>query len=121
MVKQTVKQKPSLACPPMATTMGPKPRFPPFLREPTPNHHETISKHYQKPHRNITRTTPRPPGVRRTLERRITRWRALHGPSRDVMFRQDHPPGRMGLSDFTAMAALGITIAGESGLSAHPR
>jgi transposase InsO family protein len=52
-------------------------------------------------------------GVRRTLERRITRWRALHGPSRDVMFRQDHPPGRMGLSDFTAMAALGITIAGE--------
>jgi hypothetical protein len=23
-------------------------------------------------------------GVRRTLERRITRWRALHGPSRDV-------------------------------------
>jgi transposase InsO family protein len=52
-------------------------------------------------------------GVRRTLERRITRWRALYGPNRDVMFRQDHPPGRMGLSDFTAMAALGITIAGE--------
>jgi hypothetical protein len=29
------------------------------------------------------------------------------------MFRQEHPPGRMGLSDFTAMAALGITVAGE--------
>ena len=52
-------------------------------------------------------------GVRRTLERRIGRWRALYGPDRDVMFRQEHPPGRMGLSDFTAMAALGITIAGE--------
>jgi transposase InsO family protein len=52
-------------------------------------------------------------GVRRTLERRIARWRALHGPSRDVMFRQEHPPGRMGLSDFTDMAALGVTIAGE--------
>ena len=51
-------------------------------------------------------------GVRRTLERRIGRWRAFHGPDRDVMFRQEHPPGRMGLSDFTAMAALGITIAG---------
>ena len=36
-------------------------------------------------------------GVRRTLERRIAQWRALHGPSRDVMFRQEHPPGRMGL------------------------
>ena len=52
-------------------------------------------------------------GVRRTLERRIANWRALHGPSRDVMFRQEHPPGRLGLSDFTDMAALGLTIAGE--------
>ena len=53
------------------------------------------------------------PGVRRTLERRIARWRALNGPHRDVIFRQEHPPGRMGLSDFTDMGALGITIAGE--------
>ncbi|HKG76806.1 MAG TPA: IS21 family transposase [Beijerinckiaceae bacterium] len=53
------------------------------------------------------------PGVRRTLERRIARWRALNGPERDVIFRQDHPPGRMGLSDFTDLGALGITIASE--------
>jgi hypothetical protein len=52
-------------------------------------------------------------GVRRTLERRVARWRALNGPSRDVMFRQEHPPGRMGLSDFTDMGSLGVTIAGE--------
>ena len=52
-------------------------------------------------------------GVRRTLERRIRNWRALNGPERDVMFRQEHPPGRMGLSDFTDMGALGITISGE--------
>jgi hypothetical protein len=52
-------------------------------------------------------------GVRRTLERRIARWRALNGPSRDVIFRQEHPPGRMGLSDFTDMGGLGITIASE--------
>jgi hypothetical protein len=51
-------------------------------------------------------------GVRRTLERRIGQWRALHGPSRDVIFRQEHPPGRMGLSDFTDMGSLGVTIAG---------
>jgi hypothetical protein len=30
-----------------------------------------------------------------------------------VIFRQEHPPGRMGLSDFTDMGALGIMIAGE--------
>src|SRR5713226_3878923 len=52
-------------------------------------------------------------GVRRTLERRVARWRALNGPSRDVMFRQEHPPGRMGLSDFTDMGCLGVTVAGE--------
>src|SRR5438132_11608755 len=52
-------------------------------------------------------------GVRRTLERRIARWRALNGPNRDVIFRQEHPPGRMGLSDFTDMAGLSVTIAGE--------
>jgi hypothetical protein len=51
-------------------------------------------------------------GVRRTLERRISEWRALNGPNRDVIFRQEHPPGRMGLSDFTEMGALGIVIAG---------
>ena len=53
-----------------------------------------------------------PTGVRRTLERRVARWRALNGPSQDVMFRQEHPPGRMGLSDFTEMNGLGVTIAG---------
>ena len=52
-------------------------------------------------------------GVRRTLERRIAGWRALNGPDRDVIFRQEHPPGRMGLSDFTDLGVLGITIASE--------
>jgi hypothetical protein len=52
------------------------------------------------------------PGVRRTLERRVAQWRALNGPDRDVIFRQEHPPGRMALSDFTDMGELGITIAG---------
>ena len=47
------------------------------------------------------------------MERRIAGWRALNGPDRDVIFRQEHPPGRMGLSDFTDMGALGITIASE--------
>jgi len=55
------------------------------------------------------------PGVRRTLERRIRGWRALHGAEQDVIFRQVHEPGRMGLSDFTEMGDLGpltVTVAG---------
>ena len=52
-------------------------------------------------------------GVRRTLERRIRAWNAEHGPEQEVMFRQTHVPGKMGLSDFTAMGKLGVTVAGE--------
>jgi hypothetical protein len=48
---------------------------------------------------------------RRTLERRIRGWRALNGPERDVIFRQEHPPGRLGLLDFTDMGDLGISVA----------
>src|SRR6478609_2974394 len=51
-------------------------------------------------------------GIRRTLERRIRTWRALHGAEQDVIFRQEHPPGRLGLSDFTGMADRGVSIAG---------
>ncbi len=51
-------------------------------------------------------------GIRRTLERRIRSWRALHGEEREVIFRQTHEPGRLGLSDFTDMGNAGITIAG---------
>jgi hypothetical protein len=51
-------------------------------------------------------------GVRRTMERRIRAWRALHGADCDVIFRQTHEPGRMGLSDFTDMADLAVTVAG---------
>lgn len=52
------------------------------------------------------------PGVRRTLERRIRTWRAVHGAEQEVIFRQVHEPGRMALSDFTELAELGVTIAG---------
>src|SRR5437773_2125904 len=51
-------------------------------------------------------------GVRRTLERRIRSWRALNGADQDVIFRQEHPPGRLGLSDFTDMSEHRVSIAG---------
>ncbi len=53
-------------------------------------------------------------GVRRTLERRIRVWRAVHGQEQEVIFRQVHEPGRVGLSDFTDMGNAGVTISGQS-------
>jgi hypothetical protein len=49
---------------------------------------------------------------RRTLERRIRGWKALHGPEREIVFRQAHPPGAQALSDFTEAGELGVTVAG---------
>jgi hypothetical protein len=51
--------------------------------------------------------------IRRTLERRIRSWRACSGPEKEVIFRQTHEPGRQGLSDFTDVGDLGVSIAGD--------
>jgi hypothetical protein len=48
----------------------------------------------------------------RTLQRRVKAWRALHGPDREVMFRQRHEPGQRGPSDFTQLTGGTITVAG---------
>ena len=53
-----------------------------------------------------------PPSVRRTLERRVRHWRALHGPDQEVIFAQARPPGLLGLSDFTDATDLGVVVAG---------
>lgn len=52
-------------------------------------------------------------GQLRTLQRKIRRWRAEHGPHKEVMFPQQHRPGEYGQSDFTSMNDLGISIGGE--------
>ena len=52
-------------------------------------------------------------GARRTLDRRVRQWCALHGPERELVFRQTHPPGQLGLSDFTDAGGLRVRIAGE--------
>lgn len=53
-------------------------------------------------------------GVLRTLQRRIRQWRAVHGAEREVFFAQEHPPGRLGLSDFTVADDLGVEIDGAT-------
>lgn len=49
----------------------------------------------------------------RTLQRRIRRWRAEHGPAREVWFTQAHRPGEAAQTDFTTTTELGVTIAGQ--------
>lgn len=48
----------------------------------------------------------------RTLQRRVRTWNAQYGNEREVFFAQAHPPGLLGLSDFTHAAVLQVTIAG---------
>lgn len=49
----------------------------------------------------------------RTLQRRVKKWLALHGPEKEVIFRQTHEPGQQGLSDFTILKGITVTVAGQ--------
>ena len=53
------------------------------------------------------------PRVLRTLQRRVREWKALHGPEPDVMFMLGHEAGVMGLSDFTTLKRVSVTINGK--------
>ena len=48
--------------------------------------------------------------ILRTLQRRVQKWKALHGPEKEVIFRQEIPPGFQGISDFTNANELAVTI-----------
>jgi hypothetical protein len=52
-------------------------------------------------------------GVLRTLQRRVQQWKAAHGAPKVVMFEQQHLPGVMGLSDFTQLKQVTVTIQGQ--------
>ena len=53
------------------------------------------------------------PALLRTLQRRLRQWRAVNGGEREVYFAQEHPPGRLGLSDFTDCAELAVLVEGQ--------
>lgn len=54
-----------------------------------------------------------PDSILRTIQRRVKEWKALYGPEKEVIFRQEHPPGWQGISDFTNCNDLKITIEGN--------
>jgi hypothetical protein len=50
----------------------------------------------------------------RTLQRHVRRWRAAHGPDKEVFFAQQHRPGEAAQTDFTDATELGVTICGAA-------
>jgi len=53
------------------------------------------------------------PGQLRTLQRRVTEWRAMEGPEQELFFPQEHLPGEAMQTDFTWATKLGVTISGD--------
>ena len=52
--------------------------------------------------------------ILRTLQRRVQQWQAQNGPAKEVMFPQEHRPGEQGLSDYTQLKRVKVTIQGEA-------
>jgi hypothetical protein len=52
-------------------------------------------------------------GQLRTLQRHVKRWRAAHGPDREVVLAQQHRPGEAAQTDFTHATELAVTILGQ--------
>jgi hypothetical protein len=49
----------------------------------------------------------------RTVQRRVEHWKAKHGKPKEVMFKIQHAPGDLGLSDFTHLKGLTVTVKGH--------
>ena len=52
------------------------------------------------------------PKVKRTVQRRVRLFKIKNGKERDVIFAQTKVPGRLGISDFTDMESVGVTVNG---------
>lgn len=50
----------------------------------------------------------------RTVQRRVERWKAKHGKPKEVMFKIQHIPGELGLSDFTHLKGVTVTVKGQA-------
>ena len=51
--------------------------------------------------------------IKRTLQRRVQHWKALHGPTPEVMFPLAYQPGEIGFCDFTKVKRVQVTLRGE--------
>jgi hypothetical protein len=51
--------------------------------------------------------------LQRTLQRRVRKWKALHGPDPEVIFPLSYEPGEITFCDFTQLKDVEVTIAGQ--------
>jgi hypothetical protein len=51
--------------------------------------------------------------VKRTLQRRVQHWKALHGPAPDVMLPMEDKSAEIGFCDFSRFKRVAITLRGE--------
>ena len=49
----------------------------------------------------------------RTFQRKVRKWKSQYGKGKEVMFMQRQIPGRLGLTDFTTLKKVTITVAGQ--------
>jgi hypothetical protein len=73
---------------------------------------KTLLIYLERTHRNAQGDPIYKRSIERTLQRRVAKWLALHGKSKEVMFPQTHLPGEQGLSDFTHFHQAQVTIQG---------
>jgi hypothetical protein len=73
----------------------------------------TILEHLQTKYLDKNNNPIYSDSLLRTLQRRVKNWKAKYGPEKEVMFLQTHIAGRLGLSDFTHLKNVIITINGE--------
>jgi hypothetical protein len=73
----------------------------------------TLLEYLQEKHKDQEGNSLYGDDLLRTLQRRVKHWKSTEGSGREVMFRQQHEPGRLGLSDFTEFKGVIITINGE--------
>ena len=48
--------------------------------------------------------------IMRTLQRRVKQWKIIYGPDKEIIFRQIKTPALMGISDFTTLKRVTVTI-----------
>ncbi len=54
-----------------------------------------------------------PDSILRTLQHRVREWKGKYSKEKEVMFKQIHEPGALGLSDFTTLKGITVTIRGK--------
>ena len=62
---------------------------------------KSLFLHLQRTHLDKDNNPIYTSAIERSLQRKVARWRALNGNSKDIIFPQIHIPGEQGLSDFT--------------------